>query len=71
MCGAALFGVAATFTGLLLSWHLGTAAGATIAAVAVLLFFLSVLVSRIRNRRVEYAQPSPEVEQRREYEHSS
>ncbi|MBO8189935.1 zinc ABC transporter permease AztB [Streptomyces spirodelae] len=77
MCGAALCGVAATFAGLLLSWHLGTAAGATIAAVAVLLFFCSALVSRVRDRRVEHAQPGPEAaeheepEQRLEYEPSS
>jgi ABC-type Mn2+/Zn2+ transport system permease subunit len=29
--------------GLLLSWHLGTAAGATVAAVAVLTFFIVLL----------------------------
>ncbi|WP_369199794.1 zinc ABC transporter permease AztB [Streptomyces sp. PU-14G] len=70
MCGAALFGIGATFLGLLLSWHLGTAAGATIAACAVLLFFLSVLASRIRNRPVKGAQASTAAETRREYEHS-
>src|SRR5690606_6495274 len=43
MLGAALLGAASVFTGLLASWHLGTAAGATIAAVAVALFFLSAL----------------------------
>jgi zinc/manganese transport system permease protein/manganese/iron transport system permease protein len=32
---AALFGAAAVFAGLLLSWHAGTAAGASIAAVAI------------------------------------
>ncbi|WP_066946447.1 zinc ABC transporter permease AztB [Microtetraspora fusca] len=41
MVGAALIGVGATVAGLLLSWHLGTAAGATIAAVAVCAFFVS------------------------------
>ncbi|NGO68563.1 zinc ABC transporter permease AztB [Streptomyces boncukensis] len=71
MCGAALFGVAATFTGLLLSWHLGTAAGATVAAVAVLEFFLSVLASALRNRRVKDPHPAPAADTRREYAHSS
>lgn len=51
MAGAALCGVAATVSGLLLSWHLGTAAGATIAACAVLLFLLSVLASAARDKR--------------------
>ncbi|MFF3666322.1 iron chelate uptake ABC transporter family permease subunit [Microtetraspora malaysiensis] len=41
MAMAALIGVGATAAGLLLSWHLGTAAGATIAAVAVCAFFVS------------------------------
>ncbi|CAL9669234.1 zinc ABC transporter permease AztB [Streptomyces sp. enrichment culture] len=48
---AALLGVTATFTGLLLSWHLSTAAGATVAAVAVTLFFLSHTASALRHRR--------------------
>ncbi|MGW6455422.1 zinc ABC transporter permease AztB [Streptomyces sp. NPDC055078] len=50
MAGAACFGVAATFTGLLLSWHLSTAAGATIAAAAVALFLLSTLAAALRGR---------------------
>ncbi|MGI5488311.1 zinc ABC transporter permease AztB [Microtetraspora malaysiensis] len=41
MVGASLIGVGATAAGLFLSWHLGTAAGATIAAVAVCAFFVS------------------------------
>ncbi|SCD26823.1 ABC-type Mn2+/Zn2+ transport system, permease component [Streptomyces sp. BpilaLS-43] len=48
---AALFGVTATFGGLLLSWHLGTAAGATVSALAVSLFFLSHVASGLRHRR--------------------
>lgn len=48
MFGAALIGSAATAAGLVVSWHLGTAAGATIAAVAVALFFASALASRLR-----------------------
>ncbi|WP_425837271.1 zinc ABC transporter permease AztB [Streptomyces fractus] len=51
MAGAALLGAAATFGGLLLSWHLSTAAGATVSALAVSLFFLSHLASGVRHRR--------------------
>lgn len=56
LTGAAL-GSAAVVVGLLLSWHLGTAAGATVAAVAVAAFF-AVLFGRdvadrvSRSRRV-------------------
>ncbi|MGK5552628.1 zinc ABC transporter permease AztB [Actinomadura kijaniata] len=51
MAGAALLGAVSTVTGLLVSWHLGTAAGATIAATAVALFFLSALGAGLRDRR--------------------
>ncbi|MER7775910.1 zinc ABC transporter permease AztB [Streptomyces sp. NPDC096191] len=47
---AAVLGAAATFGGLLLSWHLSTAAGATVSALAVGLFFLSHLASGLRHR---------------------
>ncbi|GHE90957.1 hypothetical protein GCM10017786_24080 [Amycolatopsis deserti] len=47
---AALLGAVATTAGLLISWHWGTAAGATIAAVAVALFGLSALAARLRDR---------------------
>ncbi|MBL1074372.1 metal ABC transporter permease [Nocardia sp. 2] len=49
MALAALFGGIATVTGLLISWHAGTAAGATIAAVAVGLFFVSALAAALRS----------------------
>ncbi|GGU66207.1 ABC transporter permease [Streptomyces daghestanicus] len=59
---AALLGAGATFGGLLLSWHLGTAAGATVAALAVSLFFLSHLASGLRHRRPRPAPvPAPEA----------
>ncbi|MFB7296912.1 zinc ABC transporter permease AztB [Streptomyces rubiginosohelvolus] len=51
MALAAVLGAAATFGGLLLSWHLRTAAGATVSALAVSLFFLSHLASGLRHRR--------------------
>ncbi|MEU3602946.1 zinc ABC transporter permease AztB [Streptomyces sp. NPDC006798] len=52
MALAALLGAAATFAGLLLSWHLETAAGATVSALAVALFFLSHAGSALRHRRL-------------------
>ncbi len=57
MALAALLGATATFGGLLLSWHLSTAAGATVAALAVGLFFLSHVLSGLRNRRARHAPP--------------
>ncbi|TCP54245.1 manganese/iron transport system permease protein [Tamaricihabitans halophyticus] len=50
MLGAALLGCLSTGAGLLVSWYWGTAAGATIAAVAVLLFFVSAAAARGRDR---------------------
>lgn len=61
---AALVGTLATFGGLLLSWHLSTAAGATVAALAVSLFFVSHVLSGLRDRRtrlVHSTAPLPEV----------
>ncbi|MFE0034858.1 zinc ABC transporter permease AztB [[Kitasatospora] papulosa] len=52
---AALVGTTATFGGLLVSWHLSTAAGATVAALAVSLFFVSHLASGLRHRRTSPA----------------
>ncbi len=69
MVGAAGFGISATFLGLLLSWHLATAAGATIAAVAVLQFLLSTVAASIRNRL--RTQHSPVLGHRLEYGHPS
>ncbi len=67
VCGimtlAALLGTTATFGGLLLSWHLSTAAGATVAALAVSLFFLSHMVSGLRDRRARHTPaPAPVLE---------
>ncbi|MDH3034358.1 zinc ABC transporter permease AztB [Streptomyces griseoincarnatus] len=60
---AALLGATATFGGLLLSWHLSTAAGATVAALAVSLFFLSHMVSGLRDRRARHTPaPAPVLE---------
>jgi ABC-type Mn2+/Zn2+ transport system permease subunit len=48
---AASLGAASVAGGLLLSWHLGTAAGATIAGVAVLVFFAVLLGRDVRRQR--------------------
>ncbi|CAM5521300.1 zinc ABC transporter permease AztB [Streptomyces microflavus] len=61
---AAMLGTLATFGGLLLSWHLSTAAGATVAALAVSLFFVSHVLSGLRDRRtrqVHSTAPLPEA----------
>ncbi len=50
MLGAAVVGTCATVVGLVGSWHWGTAAGATIAAAAVALFFVSALAAQVRDR---------------------
>ncbi|THV41514.1 zinc ABC transporter permease AztB [Glycomyces buryatensis] len=50
MLGAAAIGGTATACGLLISWHFGTAAGATIAGFAVACFFVSVLATLVRDR---------------------
>jgi ABC-type Mn2+/Zn2+ transport system permease subunit len=45
---AAVFGAVATVAGLVISWHAGTAAGATIAATAVAIFFAAAAGARLR-----------------------
>ncbi|MET8799570.1 zinc ABC transporter permease AztB [Nocardia sp. NPDC004568] len=45
---AAAFGALATVAGLVISWHAGTAAGATIAATAVMIFFAAAAGARLR-----------------------
>ncbi|MFH9134089.1 zinc ABC transporter permease AztB [Streptomyces sp. NPDC017524] len=60
---AALVGTSATFGGLLLSWHLSTAAGATVAALAVSLFFLSHVLSGLRDRRTRAVHSTAPVRQ--------
>lgn len=61
MALAAGFGAVATVLGLLVSWHAGTAAGATIAAAAVGLFFASALVAAVRERLRRGARPAAAV----------
>ncbi|CDQ47146.1 zinc ABC transporter permease AztB [Mycolicibacterium neoaurum] len=50
MALSAVLGTVAVYLGLLISWHAGTAGGATIAGVAVVLFFASALLTRLRAR---------------------
>jgi ABC-type Mn2+/Zn2+ transport system permease subunit len=50
MALSAVFGSAAVYLGLVISWYAGTAGGATIAAVAVAIFFGSTFVSLIGSR---------------------
>lgn len=45
---AAAFGALSTVAGLVISWHAGTAAGATIAATAVAIFFAVAAGARVR-----------------------
>lgn len=47
---SAVIGCAAVYLGLLISWYAGTAGGATIAGVAVLLFFASTALALVRDR---------------------
>ncbi|AQZ61657.1 Zinc ABC transporter, inner membrane permease protein ZnuB [[Actinomadura] parvosata subsp. kistnae] len=56
MLGAALLGIVSTVAGLIVSWYAATAAGATIAAVAVGLFFLSALGDFLRRRPLAVAR---------------
>jgi manganese/iron transport system permease protein len=51
MIGAAALSVFSVWFGLILSYHLGTAASATMALVPVVLFFLLLPVARLRARR--------------------
>ncbi|NJP88775.1 metal ABC transporter permease [Nonomuraea sp. FMUSA5-5] len=56
MLGAALLGIVSTVAGLIVSWYAATAAGATIAAVAVGLFFLSAFGDFLRRRPLAVAR---------------
>ncbi|GAA1102947.1 zinc ABC transporter permease AztB [Nocardiopsis metallicus] len=62
MLTAALLGGTATYVGLLVSWHWGTAAGASIAASAVAFFFVSALAAALRSRLTGKARPLPPEE---------
>ncbi|MFE7401969.1 zinc ABC transporter permease AztB [Streptomyces sp. NPDC057557] len=70
--GAACLGASATFIGLLLSWHLHTAAGASIAATAVAQFLLSTAASGLHNRWLRSTPPTSTTDRpHMEYGHPS
>jgi ABC-type Mn2+/Zn2+ transport system permease subunit len=50
MAVAAVIGIASTYLGLLLSYHLDTAAGATIVLVATIVFFVVLAYVNVRSR---------------------
>lgn len=55
MALSAVIGSLAVYLGLLISWYAGTAGGATIAGVAVLLFFVSTLLRHMHTRWTKVA----------------
>ena len=59
---AVLIGVASAVGGLLLSYPLNTASGATIVLLATVIFFVSALVSPRRRRRRVPGRARPERE---------
>jgi ABC-type Mn2+/Zn2+ transport system permease subunit len=61
MLTAVGLGSGAVVVGLLASWHLGTAAGATVAGVAVLAFFVVLLGRDLLRRRPTAKVAEPEV----------
>ena len=59
MVAAAAFGIVSVFAGLILSFHLDTAGGATMSFVAVTLFFVVLAVRRMitwRRQRAAVAE---------------
>ncbi|MFP7834511.1 zinc ABC transporter permease AztB [Marisediminicola sp. LYQ134] len=66
MAIAALIGVACVVIGLTVSWHVGTAAGASIAATAIAAAALSALVRAVSDTRrsARLSMPSPDLRSR-------
>lgn len=62
MAGGAALGAFSVFTGLLVSWHASTAAGATIAGMSVLVFFVSVGVRAVVRRETGHAGPDADTD---------
>jgi ABC-type Mn2+/Zn2+ transport system permease subunit len=56
MAWAILFGVLATYIGLLISYHFNLAAGAAIILVTVVIFFIVFVIQNFRNRRLVRSQ---------------
>jgi manganese/iron transport system permease protein len=58
MVTAVLFGFLAVLSGLLISWHADTAAGATMAAVSVAIFFVVLALRELSTKaRLPGAHP--------------
>lgn len=58
MATAVAFGILAVVSGLLISWHADTAAGATMAGMSVAIFFMVLALREMRNKRVFSSQSS-------------
>lgn len=56
MAWAGLFGALSMYFGLLISYHLNLAAGASIILIAIIIFFIVFILQNIRNRRSTPAQ---------------
>lgn len=59
MTWGAAIGAISTYVGLLLSYHLNTAAGATIVLVATVIFFVVLVAVNLRTRGIEPDQVEP------------
>ena len=57
MVAAVAFGFLAVISGLLISWHANTAAGATMAGMSVAIFFLVLALRELRNMKVFNSRP--------------
>ncbi|WP_442862596.1 metal ABC transporter permease [Brevibacterium sp. UCMA 11754] len=55
MAAASVIGASACFLGLLVSWYAQTSAGATIALLTVLVFFVVLVARRVRSA-LRYSQ---------------
>jgi len=57
MLAAVAFGFLAVISGLLISWHANTAAGATMAGMSVTIFFLVLALRELRNMKIFSSRP--------------
>lgn len=57
MVAAVAFGFLAVISGLLISWHANTAAGATMAGMSVAIFFLVLALREVRNMKIFSSRP--------------
>ncbi|MDR9450180.1 MAG: zinc ABC transporter permease AztB [Acidimicrobiia bacterium] len=57
MVAGVAFGFLAVISGLLISWHANTAAGATMAGMSVAIFFLVLALREVRNMKIFSSRP--------------